>query len=196
MRIMLVEDNELLAQGICLSLAKLGMQVDHLNSYQQALLGVKNESFSAIVLDLGLPDGNGKELLKAWRQHIHHIGSNKKAQGIGDKHRNGRVNTPGNSAPDFYTKHAASYKALSDKRGGSGGQYGHQRGDQDRTTRLGGLVLLGGLLGFVSGCGHGVKLLRVASPGYARGVPERPERAVTEFRRVFISVAGGPGPRG
>ncbi|MBS0041712.1 response regulator transcription factor [Shewanella sp. NKUCC05_KAH] len=68
MRIMLVEDNELLAQGICLSLAKLGMQVDHLNSYQQALLGVKNESFSAIVLDLGLPDGNGKELLKAWRQ--------------------------------------------------------------------------------------------------------------------------------
>lgn len=48
MRIMLVEDNELLAQGICLSLAKLGMQVDHLNSYQQALQGVKNESFSAI----------------------------------------------------------------------------------------------------------------------------------------------------
>ena len=39
--------------------------------------------------------------------------------------------------------------------GGSGGQYGHQRGDQDRTTRLGGLVLLCGLLGFVSGCGHG-----------------------------------------
>ncbi|MGL4222179.1 MAG: DNA-binding response regulator, partial [Shewanella sp.] len=27
MRIMLVEDNELLAQGICLSLAKMGMQV-------------------------------------------------------------------------------------------------------------------------------------------------------------------------
>ncbi|MGL4613882.1 MAG: response regulator transcription factor [Shewanella sp.] len=68
MRIMLVEDNELLAQGICLSLGKLGMQVDHLNSYQQALQGVKNESFSAIVLDLGLPDGNGKALLKAWRQ--------------------------------------------------------------------------------------------------------------------------------
>ncbi|MGL5392891.1 MAG: response regulator transcription factor [Shewanella sp.] len=53
---------------MCLSLGKLGMQVDHLNSYQQALQGVKNESFSAIVLDLGLPDGNGKALLKAWRQ--------------------------------------------------------------------------------------------------------------------------------
>ncbi len=67
MRIMLVEDNELLAQGICLNLAKMGMQVDHLSSYQQALVGIKNETFSAIVLDLGLPDGNGKELLKTWR---------------------------------------------------------------------------------------------------------------------------------
>lgn len=67
MRIMLVEDNELLAQGICLSLAKMGMQVDHLSSYQQALVGIKNETFSVIVLDLGLPDGNGKDLLKAWR---------------------------------------------------------------------------------------------------------------------------------
>ncbi len=68
MRIMLVEDNDLLAQGICLSLEKLGMQVDHLQTYQQALAAVKNETFSAIVLDLGLPDGNGKDLLKSWRQ--------------------------------------------------------------------------------------------------------------------------------
>src|SRR5690606_29606268 len=68
--------------------------------------------------------------------------------------------------------------------GSSGGQYGHQRGDQDRTTRLGGLVLLGGLLGFVSGCGHGVKLLRVASPGYASSVPKAGQRDATEFRRI------------
>ncbi|MCE9687236.1 MULTISPECIES: response regulator transcription factor [Shewanella] len=68
MRILLVEDNQLLADGICLSLAKLDMQVDHLCSYQQALSGVKNEAFSAIVLDLGLPDGSGKALLKHWRQ--------------------------------------------------------------------------------------------------------------------------------
>ena len=68
MRIVLVEDNELLAQGICLSLEKLGMQVDHLKTYQQALNAVHNEAISAIVLDLGLPDGNGKNLLTTWRQ--------------------------------------------------------------------------------------------------------------------------------
>lgn len=68
MRILLVEDNDLLAQGICLSLGKLGMQVDHLSTYQQAANAVHNETFSAIVLDLGLPDGNGVDLLKQWRQ--------------------------------------------------------------------------------------------------------------------------------
>lgn len=68
MRILLVEDNELLAQGICLSLGKVGMQIDHLSSYQQALNSVHNETFSAIVLDLGLPDGSGKDLLKHWRK--------------------------------------------------------------------------------------------------------------------------------
>ena len=68
MRILLVEDNDLLAQGISLSLEKMGMQIDHLSTYQQALHAVHNETFSAIVLDLGLPDGNGKNLLKQWRQ--------------------------------------------------------------------------------------------------------------------------------
>lgn len=68
MRILLVEDNDLLAQGICLSLAKMEMQVDHLSTYRQAINAVHNETFSAIVLDLGLPDGSGITLLKLWRQ--------------------------------------------------------------------------------------------------------------------------------
>ncbi|QTE93109.1 response regulator [Shewanella algae] len=68
MRILLIEDNELLAQGILLSLAKLDMQVDHVTSIKQAEAAVINESFSAIVLDLGLPDGNGRQLLTQWRR--------------------------------------------------------------------------------------------------------------------------------
>ena len=68
MRILLVEDNALLAQGVCLSLTKLGMQVDHLSTYQQALNALGYEDFSAIILDLGLPDGNGADLLKQWRK--------------------------------------------------------------------------------------------------------------------------------
>ncbi|MCT8987275.1 response regulator [Shewanella phaeophyticola] len=68
MRVLLVEDNKLLAQGVELSLAKEGIQVDHLPSYKQAQVALDNEDFSAIILDLGLPDGNGADLLKLWRR--------------------------------------------------------------------------------------------------------------------------------
>ena len=68
MRVLLVEDSDLLAQGISLSLAKIGIQVDRLSHYQQALIAVDHEDFSAVILDLGLPDGDGKQLIKLWRQ--------------------------------------------------------------------------------------------------------------------------------
>ncbi|MBB1362062.1 MULTISPECIES: response regulator transcription factor [unclassified Shewanella] len=69
MRVLLVEDNKLLAQGIVMSLAKSGIQVDHLASYNQAQIALGNEDFSAIILDLSLPDGNGADLLKQWRKN-------------------------------------------------------------------------------------------------------------------------------
>ena len=52
-----------------MSLAKEGIQVDHLSTYKQAQAALDNEDFSAIVLDLGLPDGNGADLLKQWRRN-------------------------------------------------------------------------------------------------------------------------------
>ncbi|MGX9460558.1 response regulator [Shewanella sp. A14] len=69
MRVLLIEDNKLLAQGIVMSLAKEGIQVDHLASYHQAQVALNNEDFSAIILDLSLPDGNGADLLKQWRKN-------------------------------------------------------------------------------------------------------------------------------
>ncbi|WP_144206871.1 response regulator [Shewanella donghaensis] len=68
MRVLLIEDNQLLAQGIELSLSKEGIQVDHISSYKEAVASLINEDFSAIILDLGLPDGNGEDLLKQWRR--------------------------------------------------------------------------------------------------------------------------------
>ncbi|GGY91462.1 MAG: two-component system, OmpR family, response regulator QseB [Shewanella sp.] len=68
MRILLIEDNDLLAQGIILSLGKLDFQVDHVATVKQAEAAILNETISAIVLDLGLPDGNGRALLQQWRQ--------------------------------------------------------------------------------------------------------------------------------
>ncbi|AZG37043.1 response regulator [Shewanella psychromarinicola] len=69
MRVLLVEDNRLLAQGLMMGVAKEGIQVDHLPSYKQAQVALENEDFSAIILDLGLPDGNGADLLKLWRRN-------------------------------------------------------------------------------------------------------------------------------
>ncbi|GGP81330.1 response regulator [Shewanella ulleungensis] len=69
MRVLLIEDNKLLAQGVVMSLAKEGIQVDHLSSFKQAQAALNNEDFSAIILDLGLPDGDGAELLKQWRRN-------------------------------------------------------------------------------------------------------------------------------
>ncbi|WP_417760693.1 response regulator [Shewanella sp.] len=68
MRILLIEDNDLLAQGLRLSLEKLDIQVDHVTTIKQAEAAVLNEALSAIVLDLGLPDGNGRSLLQQWRR--------------------------------------------------------------------------------------------------------------------------------
>lgn len=68
MRVLLVEDNLLLVEGLQLSLAKEGIQVDHLSSYKQAMVALDNEDFSAIILDLGLPDGQGADLIKYWRK--------------------------------------------------------------------------------------------------------------------------------
>lgn len=68
MRILLIEDNDLLAQGLRLSLEKIDIQVDHVTTIKQAEAAVLNEALSAIVLDLGLPDGNGRSLLQQWRR--------------------------------------------------------------------------------------------------------------------------------
>ncbi len=68
MRILLVEDNQQLADGIITGLTKIGMHIDHVPTFHQAQMALLNEAVSAIILDLGLPDGDGKKLLFSWRQ--------------------------------------------------------------------------------------------------------------------------------
>ncbi|HLR16775.1 MAG TPA: response regulator transcription factor [Alcanivoracaceae bacterium] len=67
MRLLLVEDDPLLAEGLASQLEKSGFSVDATASAQQALVLGRQEEYKVCVLDLGLPDGNGLEVLKAWR---------------------------------------------------------------------------------------------------------------------------------
>lgn len=67
MRLLLVEDDRLLADGLIGQLEKAGFSVDWAKTAKVATsLGVQ-EDYRAVVLDLGLPDGNGLEVLKTWR---------------------------------------------------------------------------------------------------------------------------------
>ncbi|MGO1500400.1 MAG: response regulator transcription factor [Marinobacter sp.] len=67
MRLLLVEDDRLLAEGLASQLEKAGFSVDVTRSAKEAVsLGVQ-EDYKVGVLDLGLPDGNGLDVLRKWR---------------------------------------------------------------------------------------------------------------------------------
>ena len=72
MRLLLVEDNQPLAEAICLGLKGLGHTVDAVNTAELGLLSIETESFDAVLLDINLPKMSGLDLLKKIReQHIH-----------------------------------------------------------------------------------------------------------------------------
>src|SRR5690554_2984731 len=70
MRLLLVEDDQLLAEGLSRQLEKSGFSVDTTSSAKEAVILGRQEDYKACVLDLGLPDGNGLDVLRTWRsQH-------------------------------------------------------------------------------------------------------------------------------
>lgn len=68
MRLLLVEDDRLLSDGLANQLEKAGFSVDITYTAREAMmLGVQEDDRTA-VLDLGLPDGDGLDVLRKWRQ--------------------------------------------------------------------------------------------------------------------------------
>lgn len=68
MRILLVEDNERLAELVCQGLRSGGFAVDSFATVEDADLALASVSYDAAILDIGLPDGDGLDLLKRARQ--------------------------------------------------------------------------------------------------------------------------------
>ena len=67
MRLLLVEDDRLLARGIASALDETGYAVDVAGSVDEAARAVHEADYEIGILDLGLPDGDGLALLRAWR---------------------------------------------------------------------------------------------------------------------------------
>ena len=68
MRILVIEDDEILRDGLAAGLGLEGFEVDSVASCADARAAVATQDHAAIVLDIGLPDGSGLELLTEWRR--------------------------------------------------------------------------------------------------------------------------------
>jgi DNA-binding response OmpR family regulator len=66
-RILLVDDHDALRQALAASLRAAGHAVDEAASRQDAELQVELHDHGLIVLDRGLPDGDGLDSLRRWR---------------------------------------------------------------------------------------------------------------------------------
>ena len=68
MRLLIVEDDAMLADGLARSLRQSGYAVDWLDSAERAMLAVEHEAFDLVILDIGLPGIDGFEMLRRLRR--------------------------------------------------------------------------------------------------------------------------------
>lgn len=62
MKILFVEDDKVIASGLCYSLEQEGYAVTHCLDVESAAIMINENSFDLAILDLSLPDGSGYDL--------------------------------------------------------------------------------------------------------------------------------------
>ncbi|WP_202843081.1 response regulator transcription factor [Luteimonas saliphila] len=67
-RILLIEDHERLARLVCKGLAAAGIAADVVDSVDAAWAAIRHMPYQALVIDRGLPDGDGLVLLRRMRR--------------------------------------------------------------------------------------------------------------------------------
>ena len=68
MHVLLIEDDDLVASGLEAGLELHNCTVDRVSTAREARAALEQFGCDVVVLDLGLPDGDGMELLSTWRQ--------------------------------------------------------------------------------------------------------------------------------
>ena len=67
MRLLVVEDDEILRDAVEAGLALAGFTVDAVDTIEVARAAASSWTYDAVILDLTLPDGDGLDLLQDWR---------------------------------------------------------------------------------------------------------------------------------
>lgn len=73
MKLLLLEDDDLLAESLVECLRDNGYRTDLATSLHVARSLMATEHYELAILDLGLPDGSGLDLLKQWRKAGHDL---------------------------------------------------------------------------------------------------------------------------
>lgn len=68
MRILLIEDDRLIGDGIKAGLTKMGFSVDWFLCGEQGFAALQAAPWDAVILDLSLPQRDGMDILRAWRR--------------------------------------------------------------------------------------------------------------------------------
>jgi DNA-binding response OmpR family regulator len=69
MRILIIEDDALVADGMRRGLSQSGFAVDHVVSAELAETALQQENFDLLLVDLGLPGADGFELIRRLRRN-------------------------------------------------------------------------------------------------------------------------------
>ncbi|ATJ83313.1 response regulator [Halomonas beimenensis] len=67
MKLLLLEDDDLLGESLAETLSDEGYRVDTATRLRVADSLMQTEEYGLVILDIGLPDGSGLELLERWR---------------------------------------------------------------------------------------------------------------------------------
>jgi DNA-binding response OmpR family regulator len=73
MRLLIVEDDALLADGLARTLRRAGHAVDCVEGAEHGWLALQTESFDLVILDLGLPGSDGFDLLRRLRRSERYV---------------------------------------------------------------------------------------------------------------------------
>lgn len=74
MRILAIEDDPILADGLSVGLSACGWTVEQVATVEEARAALEASGFDAVVLDLGLPDGDGLSVLRYARERDMDVG--------------------------------------------------------------------------------------------------------------------------